>query len=440
MPAPQPESATPKMPLQDVGRSGRLTFALALGLFGTLALWASLTPIAGAIMAPGTVAVMGKPKSVQHLDGGIVRDILVSDGDRVSAGDVIMRLDATLLTANLEIYLGRLGEAHAQAARLQAEAAGAKDITFPDPPDLLAGRDISVAEAAETAIFQAHVDVLAGRRAQHEEKIAQFGNQIAGVDALIAAKREQLGYVEKDIDRFQALLEKQLVRESDMLSLQSTRADILGQISEHISERARIENSIRDTELAMIQLDREARERAVTELREVTTAMGELTEQIVSTKKQLERVDIRAPIDGFVHDMQIVTIGGVVPPGAVIAQVVSHDGTTALELHVAPAAIDQVFPGQEVRLRFSAFNQHSTPEITGAVALVSATTLVDKMTGAPYYLVTAHVSAEELGRLAGQHLVPGMPVEAFISTGSRSAASYLLKPFTDQLVRAFRED
>jgi HlyD family type I secretion membrane fusion protein len=440
MHASQPDASSPKTPLLDVGRSGRLTFALALGLFCTLGLWAVLTPISGAIMAPGTVAVMGKPKSVQHLDGGIVREILVSDGDRVHAGDVIMRLDDTLLAANLEIYLGRLGEAHAEAARLNAEAAGIEVIKFPEPPDLLAGRDISMAEAAETAIFKAHADVLAGRRAQYEEKIDQFGNQIDGVDALTAAKREQLGYVEKDIDRFQSLLEKQLVRESDMLSLQSTRADILGQISEHISERARIENSIRDTELEMIQLVLEAREKAVTELREVTTSIGELTEQIISTKKQLERIDIRAPIEGFVHDMQIVTVGGVVPPGAVIAQVVSHDGTADFELHVAPAAVDQVFPGQEVRLRFSTFDQKSTPEITGQVDLVSATTLVDKVSGAPYYLVTAHVSPEELARLDGKQLVPGMPVEAFISTGSRSAASYLLKPFTDQLARAFRED
>jgi multidrug efflux pump subunit AcrA (membrane-fusion protein) len=138
--------------------------------------------------------------------------------------------------------------------------------------------------------------------------------------------------------------------------------------------------------------------------------------------------------------MQIVTVGGVVPPGALIAQVVSHDGIADFELHVAPVSIDQVFPGQEVRLRFSAFNQHSTPELTGHVDLVSATTLVDKTTGIPYYLVTAHIPPEELARLEGQELVPGMPVEAFISTGSRSAASYLLKPFTDQLARAFREE
>jgi HlyD family secretion protein len=440
MHASQPEASAPKTPLLDVGRSGRLTFVLALGLFCTLGLWGFLTPIAGAIMAPGTVAVMGKPKSVQHLDGGIVRDIFVSDGDRVKAGDVLLRLDDTLLAANLEIYLGRLGEAHSQAARLNAEATGAAGITFPKPPDLLADRDLSTAEATETAIFTAHADVLAGRRAQHNEKIDQFRNQIDGVDALIAAKREQLGYIERDIDRFQSLLEKQLARESDMLSLQGNRADILGQISEHISERARIENSIRDTELELIQLDREARERAVTELREVATSVAELTEQIVSTKKQLERIDIRAPSDGFVHDMQIVTIGGVVPPGALIAQIVSHDGTTDFELHVPPASVDQVFPGQEVRLRFSAFDQNSTPEIIGQVALVSATTLVDKMTGVPYYLVTAHVSPEELSRLEGKQLVPGMPIEAFISTGSRSAVSYLLKPFTDQLARAFREN
>ena len=435
-----PETMGAKAPRIDLGRSGRLVFLIALALFFTLWLWAILTPISGAIMASGSVAVQGKPKSVQHLDGGIVRDILVSDGDRVAAGDVLMQLDDTLLAANLEIYLGRLGEAYAQAARLAAEAAGADQIEFPIPPDLLADRDLSLAKMAETAIFTAHAEVLSGRRAQFQEKIEQFGNQIDGVDALITAKREQLGYIEKDVERIQALLDKKLARESEILSAQSTRADILGQISEHISERARIENSIHDTELEMIQLGRETHEKAVTELREVTTSIGELTEQIVSTKKQLERIDIRAPVDGYVHDMQIVTVGGIVPPGALIAQIVPFEGKADFELHVDPASIDQIFAGQEVRLRFSAFDQHSTPEIIGQVHLVSATTLVDKITGAPYYLVTAKVSPAELERLEGKDLVPGMPVEAFISTGSRSAASYLLKPFTDQLARAFRED
>ena len=440
MHASPPEAALPKQPLIEVGQSGRLTFTIAAALLLTAALWAVLTPIGGAVVASGTVAIQGKPKTVQHLDGGIVREILVHDGDPVKAGDIMMRLDDTLLAANLEIYLSRLGEAHAQAARLTAEAAEAEAIKFPSAPDTLAGRDLSAARAAETAIFEAHAAVITGKRAQLEEKIEQFGNQIQGVDALIAAKREQLGYAEKDIARFQALQDKQLVRESEILTLQSTRADILGQISEHISERARIENSVRDTELEMIQLGRETRERAVTELREATTTIGELTQQIVSTKKQLERIDIRAPVDGFVHDMQIVTVGGVVPPGAIIAQIVAHDGITDFDLHVAPASVDQVYPGQDVRLRFSAFDQRSTPELVGKVNLVSATTLVDKVTGMPYYLVTAHIPPEEFKHLEGKTLVPGMPVEAFISTGSRSAASYLLKPFTDQLARAFRED
>ncbi|MCW3783549.1 HlyD family efflux transporter periplasmic adaptor subunit [Defluviimonas salinarum] len=190
----------------------------------------------------------------------------------------------------------------------------------------------------------------------------------------------------------------------------------------------------------MIQLVREARERAVTELGEVTTTTGELTEQIISTQKQLERVEIRAPAAGYVHDMQVVTLGGVVPPGGVIAQIVSHDGSMDFELQVAPASVDQVHAGQEVRLRFSAFDQMSTPELAGTVGLVSATTLVDKVTGIPYYLVTAHVAPAELARLKGKELVPGMPVEAFISTGERSAASYLVKPLRDQMARAFRED
>lgn len=432
-----PEAAQPRI---DLGRSGRLTFAVSLALVFVLCTWAMMTAIGGAIVASGTVAIQGKPKSVQHLDGGIVRDILVADGDRLSQGEVIMRLDDTLLAAKMEIYLGRLAEAYARTARLKAQAAGEESIRFPAPPSLLQGRDLSAVMTAERVLFAAHADILDGRRAQLADKIEQFGNQIDGVGALVTAKYEQLGYIEEDIERYRKLYDRQLVRESDMPSLQGSRADLLGQLAEHGSERARIENSVRDTELEMVLLVQEAREKAATELREVATSAAELTEQIVSTKKQLERVEIRAPVDGYVHDLQIVTIGGVVPPGGVIAQLVAHDGSMDFEIQVQPGSINQVCVDQDVRLQFPAFDQRSTPELNGKVRLISATTLVDKVTGVPYYLVTAHITPDELARLDGKELVPGMPVEAFLSTGSRSVASYLLKPLNDQFARAFREE
>lgn len=409
-------------------------------LFGGFFAWSWFTQINGAVIAQGTVEVIGKPQSVQHLDGGIVEEIAASNGDMVEEGQVLVRLDDTVLRANLLIYKTRLSDALARHDRLVAEQQGLEQIAFSEQGPLLEGVSPDLNRAGQIEIFEARRDLQRGRREQLDEKIVQFGNQIKGVEGLILSKEEQLSLLQSELSALETLNERGLTRASQLLGVQRNKADLLGQMAEHTSELARIKNSIRDTELEILQGERQFKEEVVTELREVTNSMQELSQQITSTRKQLERVDIRAPATGRVHEMQIFTLGGVVPPGATILQIIPRDLGFGFEMRVDPVSIDQVYVGQDARLRFSAFNQRTTPELMGTVSDISPTSIMDEVTGQSFYRVTMDVSPSELARLGDVDLVPGMPVDAFVQTGERSVFSYLTKPLTEQFTTAFREE
>lgn len=423
-----------------------LKWTAMIGAIGSICLlvgigyWAQVTAINGAVIANGTVVVVGKPKSVQHLDGGVVEDIRVVDGDEVAQGDVLMRLDPTLLDANLDIYRNRLAEASARKARLIAEQGSADAITFDDDQTLLAGVDEETPQVGQRRVFETRRAVQDGRREQLNEKIVQFHNQIEGVEGLAQSKRDQLAFLEQELESVMVLNEKGLAIESRVLNLQRSQADLLGQIAEHQSELARISNSIRDTELEILQGENQFKEQVVTDLTDVTTQIEELSQQILSTEKQLQRVEIRSPVDGIIHEMQIVTLGGVVAPGATILQIIPRSEGLEFETRVDPSAIDQVFVGQEAKVNLSALNQRTTPELWGTVTGTSATSIVDPATGVPYFRVQLAVEDSELDRIGDVELVPGMPVAAFIQTGERSVMSYLIRPLTDHVQQAFRED
>lgn len=409
-------------------------------LFGGALFWSAKTNIAGAVIAQGSVEVVGKPKSIQHLDGGVVEQIYVTDGQFVEKGQVLVSLDATLLQANLDIYRARLAEALATRGRLVAEQENRSKITYDMDDDLIAGVDKDFFQLGQTQVFDARQELEAGRRDQLAEKIRQYENQTAGVEALIIAKDQQRVLIVQEIKSQKMLADKGLTKASQLLSLQRQEADILGQIAEHRSELARIQNSIRDTELEELQGKRQIKEEVVTALRDVVNQIGELRQQIISTEKQLERVEIRAPNAGRIHEMQITTIGGVVPPGGVILQIVPRDDGLSFRTRVDPISIDQVYPGQEAKLRFSAFNQRTTPELRGRVIDISPTSVRDETTGMSFFWVNLATTDAELSRLGTDKLVPGMPVEAYIKTEDRSVLSYLTKPLNDQLSQAFREE
>ncbi|MBE0454272.1 HlyD family type I secretion periplasmic adaptor subunit [Roseovarius autotrophicus] len=431
-------SAPPlKTDLTSAGRFGILAGLMLLTLvFG----WAYVTQISGAVIASGSAVVRGKPKMVQSLDGGIVEEIRVSDGDLVQAGHVLLRLDPTLLRINLEMYHNRLAETRAEISRLRAEQVTGAPLVFDYDMAYLDGVPLAQINAGQREIFEARREVMKGRKDQLAEKIAQFHNQISGVDGLITAKREQLAFLEKELADVSALHADGLAREGQVLELQRARSRLLGEIAEHQSELARIRNSIRDTELEILQSERQFKEQVVTDLRRKVMEGEELLLQIVTARKQLDRIEILSPVDGIVHEMQIFNTGSVVPPGETIMQIVPVSDGVDFEIRVDPNAIDQVAQGQRAKVVFSAFSTRSAPEIFGTVSGISPSSVLDPVTGQSFYRVTLAIAPQELARLEGHEILPGMPIEAFLQTGERTVLSYLTRPLSDQLRRAFRDD
>ena len=424
----------------DLSHAGRIGIVAGLTLLIMVFAWAFMTPINGAVIASGSAVVSGKPKVVQSLDGGIVDEIRITDGDRVQAGDVLLRLDPTLLQINLEMYRNRLAETRAEISRLQAEQMSTRTLSFDYDTQYIEDLPLTQINAGQMEIFQARRDVMKGREDQLREKIAQFYNQISGVDGMIKAKRDQLAFVEKELGDVSALHAEGLAREGQVLELQRSRSRLLGDISEHQSEMARIRNSIRDTELEILQSERQFKEQVVTDLREAVTEAEELLLQIVTASKQLERIEILSPVDGIVHEMQIFNEGGVVPPGETILQIIPVSEGVDFEVRVDPNAVDQVIEGQRAKVVFTAFNTRTAPEIFGTVSSISPDSVTDPATGQSFYRVALSIPPEELSRLKDHEILPGMPIEAFLQTGERTVLSYLTRPLSDQLRRAFRDD
>lgn len=411
----------------------------SLGMLVLLLLWANYVQINGAVIASGQAVVRGKPKVVQSLDGGVVADIRVQDGDLVTQGDLLLSLDRTLLDINREIYRNRLSEVIVRRDRLEAERRGNEQIERSESPKQLGGLDLEEQYAGQVEILQTRRALLAGKKEQLKERIEQFRNQIEGVEGQAAAKRDQLAYVRMELENTQELNRQGLAREDEVLLLQRTESSLLGEIVSHQSELARILNSIRDTQLEILQSEGQFKEEVVTELRETTTRYEELLLEIVTVEKQLERIDIVAPATGIVHESQVDTVGGVIAPESVIMQIVPVSKGVEFEVRIDPASVDQVYVGQVAKVQFPAFNLKTAPILYGELVKISPNTVQDEATGQPFYRAVVVLPPEALSSLGPVHLVPGMPVEAFMQTGDRSVLDYLTKPLADQLNHAFRE-
>lgn len=434
------QTQTRMTPKTDLAGPARLGALASLVMMAVMLFLMKTTMISGAVIAPGQAVVRGKPKMVQSLDGGVVESIYVKDGDLVNAGDLLLRLDPTLLRVNLDIYRNRLAEAVARESRLEAEYLGQPEIEMRTELPQLAGTSVDRHYAGQQEIFQARRELTQGRRDQLDERVRQFENQTEGMQGRIGSTRDQLSFVERELESARKLNESGLARESQVLALEGNKSALLGELSKLESELAGIRNAINDAEMEVLQAERQFKEDVVTELREATAEREELMLQIISVESQLARIDITAPSDGVIHEMQVATVGGVVAPQATIMQVVPLSEGVEFELRVDPKSIDQVFVGQRARVVFPAFDMRSTPEIFGALAMIPPSSVTDEATGVSYYRVGLSVPPEELAKLGDVDLIPGMPVEAFLEAGERSVLSYLTKPLMDQLNRAFRDE
>ena len=419
-------------------RAGAALFVLLVGGMGG---WAATTEISGAVIAPGALVVDSNVKKVQHTTGGIVGELRVRDGDRVKAGDILVRLDDTVTRANLAIVTKGLDELTARKARLEAERDGQESLTFPD--DLLKrASDPQVAHVieGERKLFELRGAARMGQKAQLRQRIDQLGEQTNGLTLQERAKGQEIVLIQRELQGARDLWKRNLMPITKLTSLEREATRVEGERGQLVASVAQSRDKTSETELQIIQIDRDLASEVGKDLREGDAKIGELVERKVAAEDQLKRIDIRAPQDGTVHQLTVHTVGGVIAAGGEAIMLIVPDGDSlAVEAKVAPQDIDQLRLGQVARLRFSAFNQRTTPEIDGAVSRVSADVTTDQRTGQSYYTVRIALAAEEIARLGEVKLVPGMPVEAFIQTGERNVLSYLVKPLSDQITRAFRE-
>jgi HlyD family secretion protein len=438
---PFPGAAVPvRLPDTNLRRPALLgATALAL-LVGVLGGWAALTPVAGAVIATGAAVVRGEAQLVQSFTGGVVLEIAVKEGDRVEAGQPLLRLDPTLASANLGVSESRLVDALALRARLEAEREGRSmasvqplDLPFPAP-------DTSRQEAAQTRILEARAAVLAGGRARLAEAQAQSDAQLAGIEAQLVARRAQAELLAEDQANLGTLEAEGLVRGRELNDAVRASAETDAQIAALQADAARVRTERRDAELSTLQDERTFRETVETELREAEAEVDGLVIEVVRLRAELERAVLRSPATGIVHDLSVATPGGVAPAGETLLQVVPLDRGLEFTLKLNPRAIDEVYPGQEAEVVLSSLDPRATPRLKATVASVAPGTVTDPATGLEHYEVTLSVPPSEIARLGAEAtVVPGMPIEAFLHTRDRSVLSYLVEPVAAHLRHAFRE-
>jgi HlyD family secretion protein len=403
--------------------------------------WAAMAKLSGAVIGAGTVVVDGNVKRIQHREGGIVGEILVRNGSRVEAGELLIKLDDTITRANLAIVTNQIDQLTARRLRLVAERDNATEMAaLPDAPKRGSNTEFLDYLAAEQALFSARKQTLDSQKAQLRQRIDQIGQETEGLTVRRTAKEEELSWIGQELIRGRSLNDKQLIQFSRLAELERLRAQLDGERGQLIAEIARAATRVTETELQILQLDQYRRAEVVTELRDIDNKLAELAEQRVTAEDQLRRVNILAPQPGFVHELAVHTIGGVITPGETIMQIVPVNDTLVVEARVQPADIDQLHTAQKAALRFTAFNQRTTPEIFGEVKTVAADLITNPQTGESWYTARIHIPPDELARLGNIPLLAGMPVEAFIQTGERTALSYLVRPLADQIARAMREE
>jgi HlyD family secretion protein len=424
---------------RSIRRHSLAGLVIVLILAGGVGGWAGTMKLSGALIAPGSVVVDSNVKKVQHPTGGIVGELRVRDGDRVKAGDIVVRLDDTVTRANLAIIMKGLNELTARKARLEAERDGATQVTFPS--DLLARAgdpDVKAVMESERKLFDLRRNARIGQKEQLRQRIEQLKEETRGIRAQQEAKAKEMELIDRELVGVRDLWKQKLIPINRVTELERQAARLEGESAQLIAQMGQLGGKIAETELQIIQIDRDLSSEVAKEMREIDAKLGEFIERKVTAEDQLKRVDIRSPQDGTVFQSTVHTVGGVITAGDSIMLIVPESDNLTVEAKVAPQDIDQVRVGQTALLRLSAFNQQSTPEINGTVTRISADATSDQRTGLTYYTIRIAMPPEEMAKLGEVTIIPGMPVEAFVQTGERTMLSYLLKPLSDQLMRAFR--
>lgn len=418
---------------------GLTALVILIGGFGT---WAVMSTIAGAVVAGGRIEVDRNRQVVQHIDGGIVAEILVEEGDTVASGAPLIRLDDNVLRSELTIVEGQLFELVARRGRLEAERDGSDAITFDAELLQVAAARAEVADLVngQERLHLARQDSVAREIEQLEKRRSQIGDQIRGIKAQQESAKVQLELINEELANQQSLLDRGLAQAATVLNLRRTQADLEGGLGELIASEAQAEGRITEIDIEILKLATTRREEAISRLRDLRYQELELAERRRSLTERLNRLDITAPVSGIVYGMTVQTPRSVIRAADPVLFIVPQDRPLVIAAQVDPIHIDQIYAGQDVTLRFSALDQRLTPELFGTVQLVSADAFEDEARGVSYYRAEIELNEGEMEKLPeGTVLIPGMPVESYIRTKDRSPLAYLIKPLSDYFMKAFRE-
>ena len=442
---PRPETIT-----AGLGRQIRRLAWLALGLvglvFGGLLWFAHSQKIAGAVLAAGSVVTESEARLIQHHEGGIVRRIHVKNGARVRRGDPLVELDTHIVQASLTSVLQQLEEGYASQARLLAERDGRPTLSRPAAEPLARGQSaahdaarLDRIYAGQQRLMDARLKALRGTEQRLDRQIEHIRRQIEGIGQQVEAKQTELALLDAQIESEAALAEENYLAQHRLMASRRLRARLAGELGELMSQRASAGERISQREIQKLRLVEEYWAGVLRELQQARSDLAQLEQQRIQAQDILTRTLIRAPGDGVVHNLGVHTQGGVVRPAEVIMELVPTDDSLVIDARLPPVDIDRVAPEQAARVRFPGLDQKHTPELAARVVSVSPDLLQDELTGMPYYSARLRLSSAELQRLNDKTLLPGMPVDVMIQTGSRSILSYFVKPVTDQMTFALRE-
>jgi membrane fusion protein, type I secretion system len=433
-----PTPASPRAGLRGVTWTGNL---LVIGFVLGFGIWSAFAPLESAAIASGVVESESSRKTIQHLEGGIVRQILVSDGDTVRTGQTLIALDDTKIRAEVQSLQGQLWDATAREARLQAEQQGHEQLLFSARPETARKESASAAAVlkAQQGIFEARRQVFQSQVAVIGEKRLQVEKEIVGLKAQETAVAQRTGIAREELDMVATLVNKGLERRPRLLNLEREVADLQGRRGEIAAHISRAEQVINESQATLLKLESDRQHEIAQSLREAQNQLFQLRERLRAAEDQLSRTEVKAPEDGVVTELRIHTPGGVIGAGAPLMDLVPRQDRLIVTARVKPEDIDVVHPGLNADVHLLPYNQRRAPRLNGTVTHVSADRLVDKRTEQPYYATKIRVQDT---RMAANdiRIIPGMPAQVFITTGRGTVALYALRPLLDSFHNAFSED
>ncbi len=420
-----------------------LGLLVVAGFLGGTVYWAASSKLDGAVVAPASFVVEGNRKTVEHLDGGIVRTIMVADGDLVEAGQVLVELDSTDLDVNLDVIKSQLGELTVRRARLVSQIRGEDRFERVEVADMMRvrmdSRDWADAFLTQKLLFDAEIRTRAAEKNLLNQQIANLQDQLTGLASQRQANARQMDITREELRNLETLQDKGLVAANRVNSRRVEIERLIGVDASLTTQEAQARNQISELKLASIGEETRRAQAASTELAQVEALLATLEPQYVGAAERRKRVAVTAPVSGRVVGLTVFTAGGVVRPGEPILDIVPADQPLIVEAKVNTADIEKLYVGQSTRVRLSAFDQGEVPEATGRITDISADSLEDDRTGEPYYLAQVKLDQAQPEQVAALELVPGMPADLFVNTGERTALSYLAQPLRDRLARTFIE-